>query len=109
SLDDRTLNVKFAGTGDMDAIAALSAFLKEVSGAAHRVDAQEVRFDVADLEFMNSTCFKSFVTFIDEAKTSGAPYKIRFLTDPNLHWQRRSLEALRRLALGLVTIETKTQ
>jgi len=33
---------------------------------------------------------------------------VRFLTDPNLHWQRRSLEALRRLAANVVTIETAT-
>jgi hypothetical protein len=38
-------------------------------------------------------------------KNAAAPYKIVFLTDPNLHWQRRSLEALRRLAVSIVTIE----
>lgn len=104
-----TLDVKFCGTADMDAGTVLSTFLKQLSEAAHRVSAQDVQFDFSELEFMNSSCFKSFVTFIDAAKTSSAPYKIRFLTDPNLRWQRRSLEALRRLALGLVTVEIKAR
>jgi hypothetical protein len=102
-----TLSVKLAGTGDMDAIAVLSAFLREVRDEAQRLEATEVHFDFGELEFMNSSCFKSFVTFIDHAKTTSAQYKIRFLTDPNLRWQQRSLEALRRLALGLVSIESK--
>ena len=46
------------------------------------------------------------VVWIDTVKNAEPGYKIRFLTDPNLHWQRRSLEALRRLAANVVTIET---
>jgi hypothetical protein len=55
---------------------------------------------------MNSSCFKSFVVWIDSVKNAQPGYRIRFLTDPNLHWQRRSLEALRRLAANVVTIDS---
>jgi hypothetical protein len=64
-----------------------------------------VRCDFRRLGFMNSSCFKSFVVWIDTVKNAPIAYKISFLTDPNLHWQRRSLEALRRLAVNVVSIE----
>jgi hypothetical protein len=31
---------------------------------------------------------------------------IRFITNPKLYWQRRSLEALQRLAPGVVRVES---
>ena len=54
---------------------------------------------------MNSSCFKAFVVWIDTVKNAGRVYRIRFLTDPEMHWQRRSLEALRRLATNVVSVE----
>lgn len=106
SLESEKLRVVFAGTGDLDAVATLGSYLPKVHqhAAAHGV--QEVVFDFCALEFMNSSCFKAFVTFIDSAKTIGASYRIRFITASKHYWQRRSLEALRRLAMGLVIIES---
>jgi hypothetical protein len=54
---------------------------------------------------MNSSCFKAFITWIDTVKNASRPYRIRLLADPSLHWQRRSLEALRRLATGIVVVD----
>lgn len=105
SLEEPDLLVRFSGTGDLDAIEALATFLPKVHAAALELGAREVKFDFRDLEFMNSSCFKAFVTFIDSARSSAASYRIRFITSPQHHWQRRSLEALRRLAMGLVTIQ----
>jgi hypothetical protein len=45
------------------------------------------------------------VVWIDTVKSASRPYRIRFLTDPEMHWQKRSLEALRRLATSVVTVE----
>jgi hypothetical protein len=55
--------------------------------------------------FMNSSCFKAFVTWIDSVKTDSRQYRIVLLANSELHWQRRSLEALRRLAIGVVSVE----
>jgi hypothetical protein len=106
SIDAEALVTRFSGTGDLDAIETLGSFLPKVhlEAVAHGVD--EVRFDFRDLEFMNSSCFKAFVTFIDNAKSAGPAYRIRFITSAKHYWQRRSLEALRRLAFGLVTIDS---
>jgi hypothetical protein len=69
----------------------------------------EVAFDFRDLYFMNSSCFKAFVTWIDVVSRATAKgYKIRFLTNPRLHWQRRSLEALRCLSPNVVQLEALT-
>ncbi len=105
-LVDRTLSLVFSGSGDMNAIALLSDYLKQVHVEALRLAVAEVSCNLQQLVFMNSSCFKSFVVWIDTVKNSPVRYQIAFKTNPNLHWQRRSLEALRRLAANIVTIET---
>ncbi len=106
TLVDRTLSLAFSGSGDMNAIALLSDYLKQVHAEALRLAVAEVSCDLQRLVFMNSSCFKSFVVWIDTVKNAPVRYQIAFKTNPNMHWQRRSLEALRRLAANIVTIET---
>jgi hypothetical protein len=107
SLDSGEFVVKFAGNADMAAVATLAAYLRLVHREAQSLQSKEVTFDLKELYFMNSSCFKSFVTWIDQVSSGSAEglYKIKFLGNPKLHWQRRSLEALRCLAQNLVTVE----
>lgn len=105
SLDDGKLSVTFSGTGDVAAIEALGSYLKQVHAEAERLGLTEVTCDFRKLSFMNSSCFKAFVVWIDTVKNAARVYRIRFLTDPEMHWQRRSLEALRRLATAVVSVE----
>ena len=105
SLDDGKLRVTFSGTGDGAAIEALGSYLKQVHAEAQRLGLTEVTCDFRKLSFMNSSCFKAFVVWIDTVKNAAQSYRIRFLTDPEMHWQRRSLEALRRLATAVVSVE----
>jgi hypothetical protein len=105
TLEEPRLSIAFSGSGDMNAIELLAGYLKQVHEQALRLSIQQVRCDFRRLGFMNSSCFKSFVVWIDTVKNAPIAYKISFLTDPNLHWQRRSLEALRRLAVDVVSIE----
>lgn len=106
-LEDTTLVVKVSGNGDMGAVSALAAYLKLVHQEAMRLGSDEVKVDFRDLSFMNSSCFKSFVSWIDSVSRvpGSSSYKIKFLANPEQHWQRRSLEALRRMGEGVVTIE----
>ena len=104
-LDAGKLSVSFVGTGDVAAIEVLGAYLQQVHAEAERLGLTEVTCDFRKLSFMNSSCFKAFVVWIDALKNAPDGYKIRFLTDPEMHWQRRSLEALRRLATTVVTVE----
>ena len=105
SLEDGKLTVSFNGTGDVAAIELLSSYLKRVHEEAERLLVSEVTCDFRKLSFMNSSCFKAFVVWIDTVKNATRGYRIRFLTDPDMHWQRRSLEALRRLATNVVSVE----
>jgi hypothetical protein len=104
-LADGRLTVSFNGTGDVAAIELLASYLKRVHSEAERLQLNEVTCDFRKLSFMNSSCFKAFVVWIDTVKNASRAYRIRFLTDPGMHWQRRSLEALRRLATNVVTVE----
>jgi hypothetical protein len=105
TLDAGKLTVSFVGTGDVAAIEILGAYLQQVHAEAERLALTEVTCDFRKLSFMNSSCFKAFVVWIDTVKNAARSYRIRFLTDPEMHWQRRSLEALRRLATTVVTVE----
>jgi hypothetical protein len=104
-LEADLLTVTFKGTGDVAAIELLSTYLKKVHVEAERLTVTEVICDFRKLSFMNSSCFKAFVVWIDTVKNATRPYRIRFLTDPDLLWQRRSLEALRRLATNVVSLD----
>jgi hypothetical protein len=104
-LEAGKLTISFGGTGDAAAIAILGAYLPQVHAEAQRLNLPEVTCDFRKLSFMNSSCFKAFVVWIDTVKNAAQTYRIRFLTDPEMHWQRRSLEALRRLATTVVTVE----
>ena len=103
---DAKLTVAFTCTGDVAAIELLADYLKRLHVEAERLLVIEVTCDFRQLSFMNSSCFKAFVVWIDTVKNAARSYRIRFLTDPEMHWQRRSLEALRRLAIQIVTLET---
>jgi len=106
TLEPGRISIVFSGSGDMKAIDLLARYLKQVHERAMTEGIAEVRCDFRQLAFMNSSCFKSFVVWIDTVKSAGGAYKIGFVTNPTLHWQRRSLEALRRLAVDTVSIES---
>ena len=104
-LDGGKLTVAFTGTGDVAAVEPLGDYLKRLHGEAERLALSEVTCDFRKLSFMNSSCFKAFVVWIDTVKNAASGYRIRFLTAPEQHWQRRSLEALRRLATSIVSVD----
>jgi hypothetical protein len=103
------VEVKFAGNGDMDATPVLATFLKQLHGDACMLGVAEVVFDFSALYFMNSSCFKCFVSWISliHKMEPAARYRVRFLSNPQLHWQRRSLEAIRYFAPEIVTVEIR--
>jgi len=103
-----TLTLKLVGNADMAAKDSLDALLPRLHQEALSLSAKEVVIDFRELEFMNSSCFKSFVTWISDVSELEADkqYKIRLLSKAEMHWQRRSLHALRCFAIDLITIET---
>ena len=104
--EDTGLVAKLSGTADLRVTDSVEAILTRVHQKAIELGIPEVRMDLRELEFMNSSCFKSFVSWISEVSdlTTGQ-YRIRFLSNPSILWQRRSLHALSCFAAELVTIE----
>jgi hypothetical protein len=105
---DGGLRVHFVGNADTRAMAPLETLLCAMHDAALRSATREVAVDLRELEFMNSSCFKTFVTWIVKVQelATDKQYTLRFLSDENKHWQRRSLGALSCFAVDLIKIET---
>ena len=104
--EDGALVAKLSGTADLRVTDSVEAILARVHQSAMELGIAEVRMDLRELEFMNSSCFKSFVSWISEVSDlPSGQYRIRFLSNPSILWQRRSLHALSCFAAELVTIE----
>ena len=95
------------GDADLRVNDALGPFLASVDEEARKNRLGEVVADFRELVFMNSSCLKEFVEWISrvEDRRANASYRICFLSDPTMHWQARSLHALRSFAPDLVRIE----
>ena len=100
------LLVKLEGTADSRFTEDLSRFVVAAQETALASATQRVVIDFRELEFMNSSCFKSFVNWLQTLLElePERQYRIRFLSDPNKHWQARSLKALSCFAADLVEI-----
>lgn len=102
------LTVRLVGTADMRVSEGLDRVMAKVHDEAQRLAAARVRVDLRELEFMNSSCLKSLVTWISQARELPPErrYTIHFVSQPGILWQRRSLHALRCFAVDLITVET---
>lgn len=107
SMTADALNVRFMGSAESFAMADVDAFLQRVHTAALDSRLPAVCVDMRELEFMSSSCFKTFVTWIGALQQVQADrqYRIRFLGDRTRPWQRRSLSALACFAIDLITVE----
>ena len=86
----------------------LDGFVADVDKEARAADwVAEVVVDMRSLDFMNSSCLKTIVTWLNNVRQRPASeqYPIRFVRDRNAYWQERSLDALKAFAPGIVTVE----
>jgi hypothetical protein len=101
------LSISLKGNADMAIHEKLKAFLESVDEQAKRHRMKEVSFELQDLYFMNSSCLSLLLRMIngiiDAANTH--KYKVRFRSNPNLRWQKKSLQALHSYAQDIVVIE----
>jgi len=89
-----------------DSGALLKPFVEAVHGQLTAVGARSVDVDLTELEFCNSSGFKSlihWVTLITRLPES-SQYRVRFFVDPDRRWQRTSLLALSCFAVNLTEI-----
>ena len=109
SFDSACLNVRITGNASTaKAQKILEEFLVALHEEVRRLHVGQVVVDIRELEFMNSSCLKAFVSFIAVVQETPLPkqYHVQFLSNPEMRWQRRSLHALSCFAVNLVTVET---
>jgi hypothetical protein len=111
SIESSTVIFSLTGTVDDKSRLKLQALLEILHGEARRLAARQVVVDFRRLEFMNSSGLKTLVTWISEIQSlSGIErYSVRFITNPDWHWQRRSLHAVQTIASDLVSIEATSK
>ncbi len=109
SFVDGQLSLQFAGSADSRSQSAIEAMLQRTHAEALRLQLPEVAVDFRDCDFVNSSCFKAFVVWLEQIQELEASkqYRLRFYSDETKAWQRRSLQALSCFAIELVHIETK--
>lgn len=111
SFTDGQLALSFAGSADSRSQDAIEALLGRVHEEALRLGVPEVSVDFRECDFVNSSCFKAFVVWLEQIQELEAKqqYKLRFFSDDTKAWQRRSLMALSCFAIELVHIESKAR
>lgn len=105
--EPEVMRLTLEGTADAAAEAALNEMLGRLHGESQRAGVREVAVDLRALEFMNSSCFKSFITWIVAVRRlpEEQHYRIRFLANAGLHWQKRSLHAISYFGGDLVSVD----
>ncbi|OJY28688.1 MAG: hypothetical protein BGO98_07480 [Myxococcales bacterium 68-20] len=106
---DGQLSLSFAGSADSRSQGAIETMLGRVHTEAMRLGVPEVAVDFRDCDFVNSSCFKAFIVWLEQIQEldSEQQYRLRFFSDDTKAWQRRSLQALSCFAIELVHIESK--
>ncbi|MCA9637680.1 MAG: hypothetical protein KC420_16755 [Myxococcales bacterium] len=106
--DGDSVRLSFSGNADARVDRELEAFLGKVHAEILRDPASEVIVDIRALEFMNSSCFKGFITWIVQVRRMDpkSRYRIRFLSTSKHPWQKRSLHAISYFGGELIVIES---
>lgn len=101
------IRARFSGNADIDAIAPLRDLMARLHAEMVRVAATEVEIDLRDLEFMNAACMKLFVNWVSEILEGPEDkrYRLRFVSNPEVRWQRRSLMALQCFTTDVVVLD----
>jgi hypothetical protein len=106
--DQSELCAAIVGSAELPAIEVMSKLVTALHAEAQALHVSAVVIDFTQLEFMNSSCFKCLVTWINDLSElpPAARYQVRFKTNPKILWQRRSLHALMTMATDIVSVET---
>lgn len=104
SLEGDRLVLRLSGTGDMTAVRHLEHILRGAHAEVGRLGLRAVDIDIKALYLLNSSCLKGLVSFVYTIQSEGPRYEVRFITDPHLSWQQRSLRVIERLAPDIVSI-----
>ena len=107
-LDAQGIRVHFKGTiSTPNPATVLNPFVDGVHAHVLETGAKEIRVDLTQLEFCNSSGFKSFIHWIERIQQAPEPkrYQLRFVSTKDRKWQRTSLLALSCYGVNIVAID----
>jgi hypothetical protein len=106
--ENDTLTLALEGDASFEAVDVVRRILDATHAQAQTLRVKEVVMDVRALEFINSSGVKCFVSWLQRVAElpSEDGYRIRFVSNRALTWQRRGLDALRCFAPDIVTVDT---
>ena len=97
--------VSLVGCLDMQTAPFLKHYLSQIAPSAESGTFREFEFNTEQLFLLSSSAISCLATWLKGLKAIEHVRRVRFVTNPNLGWQRRSLDPLRRLADKLVSVD----
>jgi hypothetical protein len=106
SLKDGTLELSLRGNADMTVSATLGKYMKELDALCRRTGVTVVHVKLVDLYFLSSSCFQAIAAWVLSiaARPPESRYTVKFETHAAQSWQKRSLEAIRRVAPTIAVV-----
>jgi hypothetical protein len=101
-----TVELRLIGSSTIDVATPLQILIDRLHDAVCESTVRDVVVDMAALEFMNAGCFNVLVAWLGRIVELDPDrrYRLRFISNANIRWQRRSLHTLSCFASGLVQI-----
>jgi hypothetical protein len=100
------VELRLTGASTVSATTSFQVLIDRLHDEICASGVRDVVVDIAALEFMNAGCFNVFVTWLGRI-TELEPdqrYRLKFIWNTNIRWQRRSLHTLACFATELVDI-----
>ncbi len=103
-----TVEVVLRGTADHGSMAELNEVVQAARSEGRERTPREAVIDLRELEFMSSAGIKAFISWINELQElpDEKRYALRFVSNPAILWQKRSLKSLQYFAVDLITIDS---
>jgi hypothetical protein len=105
-LKDGTLELSLRGNADMTVSATLGKYLRELDQQSRSANVTLVEVKLVDLYFLSSSCFQAIAAWVLSiaSRPPENRYTVKFETHAAQTWQKRSLEAIRRVAPGVAVV-----
>jgi anti-anti-sigma regulatory factor len=104
TVSGKSVLVTLQGCLDLETAPALERFLATLSAPVTSGILREVEFDIQGLYLMSSSSISHMASWLKRLKAVAPSTLIKFRTNANLAWQRRTLESIRRVAEAMVSV-----
>ena len=90
---------------DHDPAGLLTAHFKEVHRVMESNGLDVLNVDVRELSYVNSSAIRVFIDWVAWIQKGARPYRLCFVTDRSVTWQRLSFSALETIAGDVVKVQ----